>query len=107
MNEINEFVKSLVDTYSKEDNINKDLSFRAERKVIGKCPKCGKNVVEYPKSYGCESGKDGCGFVIWKKFQVKPFRKELHVLFWITESPQSLKALRKKTEAVHLVHILC
>ena len=71
MNEINEFVKSLVDTYSKEDNINKDLSFRAERKVIGKCPKCGKNVVEYPKSYGCESGKDGCGFVIWKKISGK------------------------------------
>ena len=71
MNEINEFVKSLVDTYSKEDNINKDLSFRAERKVIGRCPKCGKNVVEYPKSYGCESGKDGCGFVIWKKISGK------------------------------------
>ena len=71
MNEINEFVKSLVDTYSKEDNINKDLSFKAERKVIGKCPKCGKNVVEYPKSYGCESGKDGCGFVIWKKISGK------------------------------------
>ena len=71
MNEINEFVKNLVDTYSKEDNINKDLSFRAERKVIGRCPKCGKNVVEYPKSYGCESGKDGCGFVIWKKISGK------------------------------------
>lgn len=71
MNEINEFVKSLVDTYSKEENINKDLSFRAERKVIGKCPKCGKNVIEYPKSYGCESGKDGCGFVIWKKISGK------------------------------------
>lgn len=71
MNEINEFVKSLVATYSKEENINKDLSFRAERKVIGKCPKCGKNVVEYPKSYGCESGKNGCGFVIWKKISGK------------------------------------
>lgn len=71
MNEIITFVKSLVDTYSKEENINKDLSFTAERKAIGKCPKCGKNVIEYPKSYSCESGKDGCGFVIWKKISGK------------------------------------
>ena len=40
--------------------------FRTERATIGVCPKCGKSVQEYPKSFSCESGKDGCGFVIWK-----------------------------------------
>ena len=36
----------------------------SERAML--CPKCGKKVFAYPKSYSCESGKDGCGFVIWK-----------------------------------------
>lgn len=40
--------------------------FQTERAEIGVCPKCGKAVREYPKSFSCESGKDGCGFVIWK-----------------------------------------
>ena len=38
---------------------------------IGTCPKCGKPVREYPKSFSCTSGKDGCGFVIWKNMSGK------------------------------------
>lgn len=34
--------------------------------IVGKCPRCGKNVLEYPKSFTCESGKNGCGFTMWK-----------------------------------------
>lgn len=37
-----------------------------ERESLGICPKCGKSVVEYPKFYACTSGKEGCGFLIWK-----------------------------------------
>lgn len=37
------------------------------RESLGICPICGKAVIEYPKSYSCESGKSGCGFVIWKE----------------------------------------
>ena len=49
--------------------------FKQEREVLGVCPKCGKNVVEYPKAYSCESGKDGCGFVVWKKIAGKEITK--------------------------------
>lgn len=63
MNGIAGFVCELVNKYS-----NTDIPI--ERKVLGKCPKCGKNVVEYPKMYGCEDGKK-CGFVIWKKVSGK------------------------------------
>ena len=42
---------------------------------IGICPKCGKKVVEYPKSFSCESGKGGCGFVIWKTTASKAISK--------------------------------
>ena len=37
---------------------------KSEREVLGKCPICGADIVEYPKSYSC-SEKD-CKFVIWK-----------------------------------------
>lgn len=49
--------------------------FKSEREIIGTCPKCGKNVVEYTKSYSCESGKGGCGFVIWKEVAKKTLTK--------------------------------
>ena len=34
--------------------------------IIGVCPRCGKNVIEQKNSFSCESGKDGCGFILWK-----------------------------------------
>lgn len=42
---------------------------------VGTCPKCGKKVIEYPKTYSCESGKNGCGFVLWKKISEKTITK--------------------------------
>jgi DNA topoisomerase-3 len=38
------------------------------RAVIGKCPRCGKNVVEGKKSFYCEGYHDtpSCGFALWK-----------------------------------------
>lgn len=47
-----------------ETVVSKD-DFRSN-KTVGICPRCGKNIIEYPKSFSCESGKDGCGFVIFK-----------------------------------------
>ena len=48
--------------------------------VIGKCPRCGKNIVETAKAYSCEDRS--CGFALWKEnkfFQAakKPFTKEM------------------------------
>lgn len=63
MRNIEAFTRQLVKAYS-EAAPNSDLSF--SKPSIGACPKCGKKVFAYPKSYSCESGKDGCGFVIWK-----------------------------------------
>ncbi len=63
MGSIEGFTRQLVKTYSAAAP-HSDLSF--SRPSIGVCPKCGRRVFAYPKSYSCESGKDGCGFVIWK-----------------------------------------
>lgn len=39
---------------------------KAEKKSIGSCPRCGKQVFEGKINFYCESGKDGCGFTLWK-----------------------------------------
>lgn len=38
-----------------------------EPKSLGKCPRCGCDVIEGKNGYGCSGYKDGCKFVIWKK----------------------------------------
>ncbi|MGN1135157.1 MAG: DNA topoisomerase [Oscillospiraceae bacterium] len=40
---------------------------KTEKKTIGKCPRCGKNIYEGKLNFYCESGKDGCGFSLWKE----------------------------------------
>jgi DNA topoisomerase-3 len=37
------------------------------KNIIGKCPRCGADVVEIPQGFPCSKGKDVCGFAIWKK----------------------------------------
>ncbi len=64
-------VEELVSTVSKqlEQYINKEQRldiFHVEKEVIGKCPKCGKDIVENEKSFYCEDYKN-CNFSIWKK----------------------------------------
>lgn len=34
--------------------------------VLGLCPKCGQQIVENSKAYGCSGWKEGCNFTIWK-----------------------------------------
>lgn len=40
---------------------------KTEKEVIGKCPRCGKNIYEGKLNFYCESGRDGCGFTLWKE----------------------------------------
>lgn len=60
---VSTFVSSTKELYMPE--IDGD-TFKNIRESVGSCPCCGKRVVEYSKSYSCESGKDGCGFTVWK-----------------------------------------
>jgi DNA topoisomerase-3 len=39
--------------------------------AIGKCPLCGKDVIEGKKGYGCSGWKEGCKFVIWREIAGK------------------------------------
>jgi DNA topoisomerase-3 len=42
-----------------------------DREVLGRCPLCGREVMEYPKSYSCSGYKEGCKFAIWKEIAGK------------------------------------
>lgn len=42
--------------------------------VIGKCPRCGGDVVAGKTGYGCANWKNGCKYVIWKKPKLEIFK---------------------------------
>lgn len=39
----------------------------SRRIVVGKCPRCGKPVVENSKGFSCSAGRENCGFFIFKE----------------------------------------
>lgn len=49
-----------------KENLNKDFVKSKEKEVIGKCPRCSKNVYEGKLNFYCEASKE-CGFSLWKK----------------------------------------
>ena len=52
------------------DDTGKYVNFKRvqqEHKKIGTCPRCHERaVLEGNQSYYCESGRDACGFTLWK-----------------------------------------
>lgn len=65
---VTEFTQSQVSSAKVAENKH---VFKTERATIGKCPVCGMDVKEYSKTYSCSSGKEGCGFLIWKRISGK------------------------------------
>lgn len=63
MNQIESYVKQLCSDYG---SVASNVSFEKKVEAVSVCPKCGKNVIEWQKGFSCESGKNGCGFVVWK-----------------------------------------
>lgn len=62
MDEINGMVSSLVKNYEVVNDA--EVLIPRESKKIGKCPLCGKDVIERPKSYSCADRS--CKFALWK-----------------------------------------
>lgn len=67
------FIKDTISLHSPENTTG--IFARPAKEAVGVCPRCEKNVVEWGKSYSCESGKGGCGFVIWKSTAGKTISK--------------------------------
>ena len=64
---ITAMISELVSSY-RTVNAPPSVLTQSGRTVIGKCPRCGKNVVEGKKSFFCEGyyDKPPCGFALWK-----------------------------------------
>lgn len=61
-----EIKQNVTDIISLEKN--KENRVAVSRKVeVGKCPRCGKPVVENIKGFSCSAGRDNCGFFIFKE----------------------------------------
>ena len=64
LNTVNEIlIKGIDQMRNTKGNINKNLAAL----VVGKCPECGRAVIESTKGFGCTGYKEGCKFVIWKE----------------------------------------
>lgn len=70
MSSIVNYTKEICKEYGQRDE-SVVFTQSSEREVIGKCPKCGKDVVSTAKAYSCNGGKDGCGFIVWKSIAEK------------------------------------
>ena len=43
-----------------------DTASKEQVEALGRCPKCGGEVIEGQKGFGCASWREGCHFVLWK-----------------------------------------
>lgn len=77
--------------------------------IIGKCPECGRNVVEYSKAFGCSGYKEGCKFALWKEDRFlgsmgKKMTASMAKKF-LSRKPVLVKGLKSKTGKVFDAHI--
>ncbi len=71
IDKIKTFVRTIVDEFKGAQL--KAFSGDSE-KPLGRCPACGKNIMEGRKAYGCEgfrNEENGCSFAIWKRIAGK------------------------------------
>ncbi len=88
--DVETFTRDVVTWFADKDREN----LRIERRELAPCPTpgCGGHIVEYPKSYGCNSYKSkdepGCGYTLWKQANGKTLTLE-QALQYIEEGVSS------------------
>jgi DNA topoisomerase III len=88
--DVEDFTRDVVLWFADKDK--EDL--RVERRELAPCPTpgCEGHIVEYPKSYGCNSYKSktetGCGYTLWKQANGKTLTLE-QALEYIAEGKSS------------------
>lgn len=95
MRDIENMTRELVKTYPFLSDKDKEF-FKEEKRVIGKCPRCGGDVYEGKKSYYC-SNKD-CAFVMWKNNR---FFEERKTTFTPKISAELLKNGKAKVKKLY------
>ncbi|WP_027400099.1 DNA topoisomerase 3 [Anaerovorax odorimutans] len=102
ISDIEVFVKELIGNY-------KDNYAENGKEIIGKCPRCGKNIFEGKTNYYCESGRE-CNFVIWKndKFftsKRKPLTKPMVKAFLLKGRIKAVGLYSEKKDKTYSAYI--
>lgn len=98
MDSINSYLDEFMNQ-TKEIKATQEIEFKIDNdlEIIGKCPRCKMNVLEYSKTWACESGKEGCGFVIFKENNFFKDKKKTinssHVKKWLENKSVTMKNL--------------
>lgn len=68
-NDVKTFIRTTISYENSRERtpVHHENANAPKREAIGVCPRCGKQIFEGKSNFYCESGKDGCGFVIWKE----------------------------------------
>lgn len=101
---IKAFVSEMVENYTEDCTYDE-----RGKEIIGKCPRCGKNIYEGKKNYYCEGGKE-CGFTIWKedKFflsKKKPLTKPMVKAFLEKGRIKAVNLYSEKKETTYSAYI--
>lgn len=80
MADISKLTNDIIDTARNNVDNSKVTPSQFSSESVGKCPRCGKDVVITPKAYSCEDRN--CGFAIWKNDRFfesarKPLTREI------------------------------
>ena len=62
MEDISAMLRELIQTYKPAPDA--EVLFPSRFEIVGKCPRCGRNVVEKKQGFFCEDRN--CGFALWK-----------------------------------------
>lgn len=109
--DVKDYVRSVIELERSPDRnripVHSDNANSSKREPVGICPRCGKNIYEGKKNYYCESGKDGCGFTLWKedKFLKSSVTPEKAVML-LNGEPVKMKAVNKDGEEYEAEYVL-
>lgn len=100
LNQVADYVTELVDKYASSD-VDPNVKF-SQKEPIGRCPRCGRYVIETKYGYSCESGEKGCGFVLWKHDKYKKINITLNQAKQLLSKGQAtLSAVNKDGKRYH------
>ena len=86
--------RHIVELASSQQSSNHSESARGN---LGKCPLCGRDIVEYPKSYSCSGYREGCKVTIWKRIAGKKVTAKQVQTLLQTGKTGVLKGFKSKT----------
>jgi DNA topoisomerase-3 len=77
--------------------VNAKIDKKYERSIVslGKCPLCGRPVVENKLSYSCSGWKEGCKFALWKDIKTTSISKAEAELLLAGKKTRSKKCKSK------------